>query len=977
MHRRVVDFFARTGQAIQDIFIRYILHYTVLFLGWLLRFLIGAPVERERTGRGGTAGFIQHVLVYWKLFVRLTIAALVWIVSWWQDLTFVAKVAFLFAELYGSLLLIRFSAGFALSESRWPVVLNLLNSLFSFQNFLKPDFLKGVWLPLAVVGVAAWFLIVNDQGRDLGVGLMGAHHAAFFALAVILIYWALNTWHCARIGLNRRFPRPEKRDTRLFWGPRFLGVSAHMLAGLSLSFAARNQPELLGKTWWVLFAAPIAIGLATAILWFFDRWYLSERSEQAERPRALRWMLIVGLVELLLIAGITLAWWDGDIPDGLFFGTLWIIASAVAFLLAISGLRRAAPSGRSEHIAPRWWTIVLGVITLGGIITIWVNPMWVGRTFGSLIVACFAFGAILALANVFNLLAEALSHQAGTLGFDVGRRAVGAVFLCLLALLVGATSLARPFHQVRLCDQGCTEAAALPVNSWTAVPSHDKRPTVNEAALAWYQQARLEYDKEHPGKPVPMLIVATAGGGIRAAYWTATVLEQLEKDLGPAASKTSRGLLRHLLFAISGVSGGSLGAAAYAAAVHDHEVNKKGVTPTEYLKHDFLAPGLASWIFIDGPSNFLPDFGQISRGEALERAFENSSNAGLLSHKFLSFFPVSGSSVSHWRPILLLNATHQKTGRRIITSHVKAERHVFSDSYDALQVLQSDVRLSTAVHNSARFTYVSPAGNLLSAKTSNNESVNRGYIIDGGYLENYGALTAFEIARQAMEAIDPKKENKVKLVVLQISSDPSLTEGRTLVRLSNHSEQCSLSTWVSAQKPAAGQSTQGDQVKDPGNYLTIVDPSGGKNNEGEGYVLSALNELFAPIDGIQSVRGARGTIASAGLAAATCALNPAKDDKDKAPASTPQRVASADPSGTKASANAASGTAQFAHVAMCKESKSGRSVVPPLGWVLSEKTRGQFTNILDDCGNDQELKTLKAALGVPADAPSTAGAVGR
>ncbi len=567
MHRRVVDFFARTGQAIQDIFIRYILHYTVLFLRLLLRFLIGAPVERERNGRGTTAGFIQYVLDYKKLSVRFLIAVLIAVVSWWQDVTFVAKVAFLFAEIYGSLLLIRFGAGFALSEGPWPVVLNFLNSLFSFLNFLKPDFLKAIWLPLAVVGVAAWFLFVNDQGRDLGVGLMGAHQVTLIFLAITLIYWALNTWLCARVGLSRRFPEPEKGDTRLFWGPRFLGVSAHLLAGLSLSFAARNQPELSGNTWWVLFAAPIAIGLATAFLWFLDRGCLSERSEEAERLQSRRSMRNVGLLELLLIAGITLAWWDGDIPDGLFFGTLWIIASAVVFLLAISFLRRAKPLGRenvtperrarderSERLETLAWTVGFGVITLAGIITIWLNPMWVGRTFGSLIVACFAFGAILALVNVFDLVAEALSRHAGTLGFDVGRRTVHAVFLCLLALLVGATSFLRPFHQVRLCDQGCTAAAALPVNSWTAVPSHDKRPTVNEAALAWYQQARLEYDKEHPGKPVPMLIVATAGGGIRAAYWTATVLEQLEKDLGPAASKTSRGLLRHLLFAISGVA---------------------------------------------------------------------------------------------------------------------------------------------------------------------------------------------------------------------------------------------------------------------------------------------------------------------------------------------------------------------------------------------------------------------------------------
>jgi hypothetical protein len=115
----------------------------------------------------------------------------------------------------------------------------------------------------------------------------------------------------------------------------------------------------------------------------------------------------------------------------------------------------------------------------------------------------------------------------------------------------------------------------------------------------------------------------------------------------------------------------------------------------------------------------------------------------------------------------------------LITSHIKIERDIFIDSYDALQVLNSDVRLSTAAHNSARFTYVSPAGSLINAESATESQHNRGYIIDGGYFENYGAETALELARKAIEAIDPEHgkpdhKNKVKLVVLQISSDPTL-----------------------------------------------------------------------------------------------------------------------------------------------------------------------------------------------------------
>ena len=56
----------------------------------------------------------------------------------------------------------------------------------------------------------------------------------------------------------------------------------------------------------------------------------------------------------------------------------------------------------------------------------------------------------------------------------------------------------------------------------------------------------------------PFIIVATAGGGSRAGYWTASVLGYLQDE---------RPIFKDHLFAISGVSGGSLGAAVFRAAL--------------------------------------------------------------------------------------------------------------------------------------------------------------------------------------------------------------------------------------------------------------------------------------------------------------------------------------------------------------------------------------------------------------------------
>ena len=121
---------------------------------------------------------------------------------------------------------------------------------------------------------------------------------------------------------------------------------------------------------------------------------------------------------------------------------------------------------------------------------------------------------------------------------------------------------------------------------------------------------------------------------------------------------------------------------------------------------------------------------------------------------------------------------------------------MFLDSLDALHVLGKDVRASTAAHNSARFTYVSPAGDL---------GNRNGSVIDGGYFENYGALTALELARAAKEAL--KDEGPaIKLVFLLISSDPGLDEKRTLVRINERKggEKCLVSV---AEREGASSTT--------------------------------------------------------------------------------------------------------------------------------------------------------------------------
>lgn len=858
--------------------------------------------------------------------------------------------------------------------------------------------LVAMWPPLVVTAAAAFFLLANDQGQELGVSLMESPginlaSARLGALFLVLVYWGLSNWHAARLGLERLYVAQAAQrgvatqvvinDSRwAFWAPRVVGVCAHLLAALNLTLAARIQPEFLphkdeALLGWLPWTAPAAIVAATALVWAVDYRALSRRRAARPYKKLAGWVFLGSvLIEASLLALLLSAFWPGKIPAGFFGGTIIIFLSAVAFLLLVGYLRRARPDGTDESRGLTRWTLALAAPAPLAVILAAFWPVDVGWMFGSLVVAIFAFAAVLAVVTFCGLAATWAANRLRPRWAGANAHAVVAFALLGLFGLAVLTSIIRPFHRVRLCEKedACAKAPAPHMSDgekWSALAAPQDRLTVAEAAVAWYHQARKAYAPGHPGSPVPMLVVATAGGGIRAAVWTAAALDRLEGDL--KGDKEGSIGLRPLLFAISGVSGGSVGATFYLAGVAAHEADPK--TPIESLKQlsrDFLAPGLLSWIFVDGPSNVLPEFEAGDRGVALETGFERASDHALAA-AFLSFFPDKATAEAHWRPILLLNATHQETGRRLIASNVKVERQVFEDAYDQLQVLGADMRASTAAHNSARFTYVSPAGDLIpTPAVRKNEGLNRGYVIDGGYFENYGAAAALEISREAMRAIRKECANNndqacVRRVILLISSDPTLDRERARVRLREaHDEGGGMKCGLSTAMPATKDEAAG------GNFLPFKGPSkdGSQKNDGEGFILSSYNELTAPLLGVMSVRQAHGVRAAEELAGEICAEQPVGAGTPKATA-----TAEAVSQTLAAAANTGFQTAEpwpandknsfFAHLAMCgKENDDPPPANPPLGWVLSTATHDAIAKFTDYCGNGDEIASLEKALGV-------------
>jgi hypothetical protein len=123
-------------------------------------------------------------------------------------------------------------------------------------------------------------------------------------------------------------------------------------------------------------------------------------------------------------------------------------------------------------------------------------------------------------------------------------------------------------------------------------------------------------------------------------------------------------------------------------------------------------------------------------------------------------------------PALLLNGVHVATGKRIVTSNLRVSDIPIADTYDVFQdVLEVDIPVSTAVHNNARFTYVSPAGTLRQGGTG----ASRGRIVGGGYFENFGVATALETLVAVSDELKATKKN-FRPFIIQISNDPKVEE---------------------------------------------------------------------------------------------------------------------------------------------------------------------------------------------------------
>jgi hypothetical protein len=300
-----------------------------------------------------------------------------------------------------------------------------------------------------------------------------------------------------------------------------------------------------------------------------------------------------------------------------------------------------------------------------------------------------------------------------------------------------------------------------------------ERPVLDEAFRTWLTSrpgctgAVTVTGRRLPVRP--MVLVAAAGGGIRAATWTAYGVDHLAAACGDRP-----------VFLSSGVSGGSLGLAlarqptgAGAAAERLAEQTALSAAVDGLVVRDLLGGATGIRVY-DRDHEPRPEWQEpqrewLDRAGLMEREWESA--APELARPFLSGPGTSG--------YLLLNSTSVGTACRMIVSDIgfpagaeggytrRAEVTTATQEQDpdchtpvtglpagSVDLLQAygclgPLRASTAAMLSARFPYVTPSGVVPGCR----DAVTTQQLVDGGYAEATGLGTLVDLAPELMRLV--------------------------------------------------------------------------------------------------------------------------------------------------------------------------------------------------------------------------------
>ena len=509
---------------------------------------------------------------------------------------------------------------------------------------------------------------------------------------------------------------------------------------------------------WAAIAWPfLAAMLLSALLFFSYRWMVHDHEQDELTPR---WARVVAVVAPYLVS---LAPWSGGI-----FAILAMASDATAARETLGGLlSEVGPTGRG-HVA---LTLLerLESHALAGVSVVGAGAVLTGLLLGLAtrdrrsapgLVEFLVFAAAGLVLLTQGALMAALDWQFIPFFKQIGPLATGlltAISLFTFAMLISwiARSSGLPaymgFVLLLLAYWGGATILEWASTQTTDGASHsviESQPyDVRRAAQTW-----LGTSGGRSGARTPFLVGSAQGGGMYAATVSSLILSRV--------NEATNGEVDRKVFAISGVSGGSVGATLYhALALGGCDVADREDVLRSALLDAHLAPIIGNL-----PSDILRKFGfggfeGNDRSDALSSSL--AEECATLETAFTEHWDPGGA----WSPALVLNTTWTATGHRVAFSPMSLREagdgtlwsfeDLFAGDQTPRDASDFKPRMIDAAVASARFPGALPPLSL----SVGGRWFNFG---DGGYADASAVSTALSIYQHALgdpafrRAIDPR-----------------------------------------------------------------------------------------------------------------------------------------------------------------------------------------------------------------------------
>jgi hypothetical protein len=519
---------------------------------------------------------------------------------------------------------------------------------------------------------------------------------------------------------------------------------------------------------WTSVGAAVAMTVGVAIAFLLDRVLLRNRRNGSSR---LACGVAIAVLGFIVAAAGAPSFFENPITAYRTIGSLAVIAIAILFFYTIAAL--LAYLSREARYQPAGLPVLsltliaVGICLYGGVATEAIAKWGCVISFVLAVLATF-----LRLEVPIRLLLVLL----GVIAFGIWKREL--IFVKdALSVTNGVSATVDPTHPlVRNTD-------------------------LTDKFGAWFA-ARRDRDKWiSAARPYPVFVIAVEGGGIYAAAAASGLLARLQ-DRCPAFAQH--------VFAISGVSGGSVGASLFEAAIKSVTQTDQVTCDTSLFSNGPLEAKLAQIVLDD---HFSPVVGSIvpdligqpwDRAKGLEESFMRSVSridsvaGGIVSQNFSQTW-----SAENAVPALILNSTWADNGIRVAFSPFALSGEAPVYSFFDCKILGDAIAttsLMDAAITSARFPGILPPYSVLRhsevAKLPTSspngvdacpsdvmapgtaDRVERWNFVDGAYSDSSGAATALDVYQviEAYQAVTDPSGSKGGLdlqLILLTGAPPS------------------------------------------------------------------------------------------------------------------------------------------------------------------------------------------------------------